>query len=502
MRLRRDLLVKWEHANERSYLYAGPGRGADCASWKQAARAEAACTIGGHHAMVLLDLLKAFENISHIILLREAQALQYPLAILRLALATYRLARTIRIGAAVSALLQATIGITAGSAMATTEMRLTLIRPVGRALCLYKAVIPTVFVDDISSESMHKSKDRLCHQLIGFNMSLCSALTEDGHIISKAKSICCASSPDLGGVIRDGLKTWGVRLQLRVVSLGAALGSGARRNAKEANKRLSSFSKRRSRFRALSKAGINIPHLLRTGGVAAITYGAEVLGVSNSMLRRQRQVAASTCTITKGSAGQNLDLALAVVDAVGKGSADPAYDAHYKPICMWARAIYDQWLSARVAERYLSEVRADLLLATVPWAKANGPAAGFTLSVLRLGWTIHSSRSVTTDNGTALRFDLDPPVVVKKAVFESVSRWRTKRALFSLDIQPPPSSTGLILWKPVLALLNKPRSEDGWLPCHQAALASAIAGRQYSQRRRFLAGWTSHVPLLLQGPFC
>ena len=421
MRTRRSLVAEWEKCNMRSYLYAGPGRGADSAAWKQAARAEAAKTIGGHHGMVLLDLMKAFENICHHVLVREAIALGYPLAILRLALATYRLWRSIRIGDATSELLQATVGVTAGSVLATSEMRLVLIRLIDAALLRFAAVIPTVFVDDISSEAMHRSRDLLCQQLVGFNLHVCESLHSDGHIVSRTKSVCCASDARLGASIRSGLAKWGVKLMFKVKSLGGALASGARRNAKESKKRLSSFVKRRSRFYTLARAGASASKLVRTGGLSAITYGAEITGVSNGHLLRQRQTVARFCSLVKGVAGQNLDLALALADGVGKGVADPAFDAHTKPIVMWAKAIWEKWFDYRLADRYLSEVRADLLLATVPWARAFGPAAAFVLSVGRLGWTIHNALAVTTDDGRLLHLDLDPPIVVKHEVIACVS---------------------------------------------------------------------------------
>ena len=42
MRCRRDTIQNWEATVTRPYLYAGKGKGADVAVWKQAARAEAA----------------------------------------------------------------------------------------------------------------------------------------------------------------------------------------------------------------------------------------------------------------------------------------------------------------------------------------------------------------------------------------------------------------------------------------------------------------------------
>ena len=55
-----------------------------------------------------LDLVKAFERIPHELLAREAAALGYPLWIIRLALATYRLERAPRVGKALPTTVVAT----------------------------------------------------------------------------------------------------------------------------------------------------------------------------------------------------------------------------------------------------------------------------------------------------------------------------------------------------------------------------------------------------------
>ena len=51
----------------RSWIYAGVGKGADIAAWKQAARAELASTAKwkAGYAQALLDLVTAFERVPH-----------------------------------------------------------------------------------------------------------------------------------------------------------------------------------------------------------------------------------------------------------------------------------------------------------------------------------------------------------------------------------------------------------------------------------------------------
>ena len=98
MRARRGEAKQWEIRCDRDFLYAGSGRGSTVAAWKQAARAEVAAASGEQYAPVLLDLVKAFERIPYRILRREADRLGYPLRLLKLAIATYKLPRVIRAG--------------------------------------------------------------------------------------------------------------------------------------------------------------------------------------------------------------------------------------------------------------------------------------------------------------------------------------------------------------------------------------------------------------------
>jgi hypothetical protein len=63
MRARLEVVRTWQNKHERIYFYAGPGKGAKVASWKQAARAELAQAIPGtDYACSLLDIVKAFEG--------------------------------------------------------------------------------------------------------------------------------------------------------------------------------------------------------------------------------------------------------------------------------------------------------------------------------------------------------------------------------------------------------------------------------------------------------
>ena len=129
MRVRVSIVRRWQALYERDYFYAGPRRGAQVASWKQAARAELAqASENASFAAMLLDLVKAFERVPLDWLVRQAARYQYPLLILRLSIAAYQLGRTIVIQGVCSMLVWATMGITAGSVYATTELRVLLLQ--------------------------------------------------------------------------------------------------------------------------------------------------------------------------------------------------------------------------------------------------------------------------------------------------------------------------------------------------------------------------------------
>ena len=97
-------------------------------------------------------MIKAFERIPHSVLAREAKELGYPMWMLRLSIAAYKLMRVVRVGTTVSIEVAAIRGITVGSGMATTEMRIMLINIFDVAIAVHPMVVITVYVDDISGE--------------------------------------------------------------------------------------------------------------------------------------------------------------------------------------------------------------------------------------------------------------------------------------------------------------------------------------------------------------
>ena len=280
-------------------MYAGSGRGSTVAAWKQSLRAEFAAATHARYAQLLLDLVKAFERIPYRVLLREANRLRYPLRLIRLAIATYKLPRVIRVGNAVSDLVWAVRGIVAGSGLATTEMRLVMVDIVDKALEVHMTVVPTLFVDDLSSEQ-DGDDDVSVEELGGFTNLVINRIQDDGMEVSGTKSVASASQPSLGEALRAKLMHGSIPSSLRVKSLGVGLAAGVARNTKVMKARLKQFSKRLPRFRAMRRAGVNTARIVRTGGVAALMHGYGGMGVAPSMLLHQRRAVQSAAAPKMG----------------------------------------------------------------------------------------------------------------------------------------------------------------------------------------------------------
>ena len=123
--------------------------GAQRAAWSAAFEAEFAAASGHDHAAALLDLVKAFEMIPHRDLVRAAKEVGFSLKVLRMSLAAYRTARTVGVDGVYSQQVTATRGITAGSGMATSELRVLLTETI---FAIRKAwpVKLKLYVDDLT----------------------------------------------------------------------------------------------------------------------------------------------------------------------------------------------------------------------------------------------------------------------------------------------------------------------------------------------------------------
>ena len=338
------------------------------------------------------------------------------------------------------------------------------------------------YVDDVALE-MAGAAGRIVELLPVATVHFTGALQRVGMEFSVTNSVS-ASSSDLGNELVRKLAGIKVQRRDRVKSLGAALGAGRRRNAQVTKGKLKAFRLRVPRFHVLKKAKVNVPRILRTGAVAAMTYGQETMGVANTTLLNQRRAAASAL-VTEGNG--DLDLRLALADGGGKAKVDPAFPAHLLPIGSWAEAVWCSWLPHGTL-RLLMEQVVDEFRDGVVWARVRGPAAACYPSVKRLGWAVLNAVDFVTDTGQELKLTRDSPAFVKQRVTESVLRWRGRAIAkrFALGAEGE-GDVGAHL-HPIMRLLAKGTGEGDWTWEHRGALRSAVTGRQWTQSRLFRAG--------------
>ena len=248
MRARLDIVRAWQSVYERPYFYAGPRKGAEVASWKQAARAELAhsCPLL-RHANAMLDMVKAFERVPHDWLVRQGSRYAYPMQILKLSIAAYRLARCIVIDGICSVLMVVGRGITAGSVHATIELRLLLIEWLDKTVNLFPLISITVYEDDTSLESSGSSRT-VVEAVVGVVKHFTLALISIGMDFSPTKNVIMASHTDIACNILSQLPGLNLSVVHNAKSLGGALSNGRFRNATVIKARLAKFRVRKTQF--------------------------------------------------------------------------------------------------------------------------------------------------------------------------------------------------------------------------------------------------------------
>jgi hypothetical protein len=255
MRIRFNVVRSWEAAHDRPFFYAGPRKGAKVAAWKQAARAELARVMEHvSYASMLLDLVKAFERAPHEWLVRQAVKYQYPLLILRLSIAAYKLGRTIVVDGVCTAIIWANRGITAGSVHATIELRVLLIQWLDETVAKFRLVTMSVYVDDTGIEAAGPAL-AVKRSVIGATKHFTKSLEHIGMEFSHTKNVCLASTGQLAQDIAIEVPHLRVKVETRAKSLGGALGTGKQRNTKVLQQRLQAFKVRKVRFQKSRSCG-------------------------------------------------------------------------------------------------------------------------------------------------------------------------------------------------------------------------------------------------------
>ena len=503
MKARVQINRTWEAANALPSLFGGTGMGAQRAAWQSAFRAENAARLRSHWGGSLLDLIKAFEKIPHHRIVEAATRLGYNLWVLRLSLAAYRLPRTVGVDGVYSRLIIAVLGITAGSGSATTELRILMLEVVTSATRAFPIIEISLYVDDLTIEAWHKSRQVVACVIAAATKHVCDHLQLGLDLaVSVKKSVTLGSS--IGIARKVALLVPAVTAVHSTKLLGTSAGGGRRRAVRHLVTRVKSFKFKKLRIKRLRSTGINTEMVTRAAGTPMLTYGVECSGMSNSHLLATRRPLGSALAAQGG--GKSLDIVLHLADANGS-TIDSAFDAHVLPVYTWALARWQVWQPTFEMDAAL--IGANILLLADPvvkWRKVTGPATAVIATCSRLNWTFTSATKILTDDGAVLDISADPPVVIALHIKNAVRRWRLNRIIESLphlvpesfDLQVPTgkdSVTRLVDFTDTLGKILKGKSKntkgcEGWKPEFKQSLRSAIVNGQWSQARiASVPGW-------------
>ena len=494
MRARIFIARSWEIAHHLPSVYGGTAMGAHRAAWNECFSAELAANVQSDHLQALVDLVKCFETVPHEHLIAAARARGFPLILLRLSLAAYRLCRVISIDGNFSRLVIAIRGITAGSGFATTELRVLLYDVMVELKTRWSPTLSaTAFVDDLTL----CASGRPCIIIKIMNRALAFLIHVLQDIlkmkVSPKKSLALSGRPTISRSLVSAMPQKALTQTRTARLLGADNSAGRRRSTKVVRGRIAMVKRSIGKFQKLRRLGVCTRTLARASATARSTYAADAMGVSDTTLHSMR--VASAAAVAAPNSGKSPDLILLTAD-LEQGSVDPAFAAHQTPVKHWALAWWESWQSVgRLKAAYLAASAKISRARASPWQVATGPAAGFILTLKRLNWT-PGDVEVVDDIGCKWNFTRDSPSAIVSAVHRSVKRWRANRvAQLIPDLLPQRPDVALpgqdrYVTLPVVAplsgLLHKVAPPRGvaWSKEWSSSLCSAICGGQWPQARR------------------
>ena len=266
-RSRIGLARAWEHSHCVPGVFGGVGSSAQHAAWQAAFVAESAALSSLDHVQGLLDLVKAFETVPHFILVLAARAKGYPIVIIRLSLAAYRLKRTVGIDGVYSRTIVATRGITAGSGFATSELKV-LLQDLMEALHLNWAgiIVVKLFVDDLtlSAIGLPQVVVRNMIRVLDFVIHHLEVLLR--MLVSDTKSKVLSGRPHLAAAVAEGIQSKKVGVTTHAKLLGTDSVGGRKRSTQVAQQRLVKFTTAIPRFQSLRRVGVNSKQMVRAAG--------------------------------------------------------------------------------------------------------------------------------------------------------------------------------------------------------------------------------------------
>ena len=274
-------------------------------------RAEINVINKGYSGAVLYDLTKCYEYVRHTQLATEGVKHNFPMHALRITIQSYRWNWRITHNGLLHEGVQATKGIIAGCAAATTELKLYMFTGLTKNVQRNPKANLEVYIDDITVEAHEKNMHDLVTVLGEAANDITETMHDDMHLqVSRTKTAVVTSDPDASKRIERYINMKGAAgEQVRNLGIDYTAGKILKESCKgklsERRKRLNSAKKRIPRVaQKLGKKNRTIM-IWTTGILPGLTFGAECTGYNPSTLKWMRGKASTL--IPGGGKGAHQD---------------------------------------------------------------------------------------------------------------------------------------------------------------------------------------------------
>ena len=476
-KLRKPLVVEWRQQAQYDFNAAANGESSERAVWRQSLLAEAAVARGDATAGVLVDLVKAFEQVHLSLVWHRARELHFPVPLLVLILESFAFARYVAVGKAVAAPIYTLSAILAGGSFATDSL-LVVLAPVVLALLEKYPVRATLWVDDLSMHA-YGSHEHVEATIDAAAEFVIERLEGDLRMVvsrgERGKSVAVASGGFEGRQLARRLWRHGIRLVPSAPNLGVDFAAGKRAPRGILRARASLAKVRFVRARRIGgQAG---PQVFLAGPYAGIRYGRTVAPSSTAEIFEVQRMATSC---DGNPRGRSLLAAVAL-----SGRPDPGLALAMAPVRAWADEAWDMPSSLpHMAVAWRAAVPA-VGLSLRPVQAADGPSAAMVASVLRIGWKTPASTVLVTRRGETLDLTIVCPCEVAKFFGRDFRAW----AAAGSDV------AGEVGGIPDFQALNAVVRSKAGAPSAKASLRALGEGRWWTQSRLHAAG-------LVSDPFC
>ena len=437
---RREVADRWEAASDRPFFAAARGNSPIDTVWRQACRQEAKVSQGHAAVIVLEDLASFYEGLDRGVLMAEAEAVGFPVAIAKAAMEIYAGPRVITMNGIMSRAVYPRKGIIAGCSLATSFVRVYMVRAIDELKpTLPEGVSIDIFIDDIAI-SAEGPKNVVVAKIAEARRIIKRAMIEKlGCKFAEEKTAVVASSRAVAKqVAREcGITSaiTGIATNLGIDATAGKQVGATRSTASALSKRGRALKAKRKRIATLRKAAAGFScKVFVAGPLAAASYGTEVWGASDACVRNIRQAAGRSIK----PAGRTRSLRTALLLA-----GMPTARTEVGPIVQLSRMVWKGVTERLEAERrecslttilrwwYASEAYITDILEpsegsigtdAQAWRKVRGPMAAAALTAKRIGWQMVSPILFMDDRGIEVRLTDTSPAMMKALLHEGVCR--------------------------------------------------------------------------------